>query len=81
LVEKNIKVTLKSGLQARPAAILVQEATNYVSDVYIEKEGRSVNAKSIMGIMGLAIHSGADIKLIIDGSDELEALKTLEKLL
>ncbi|MCE4050360.1 MULTISPECIES: HPr family phosphocarrier protein [Bacillaceae] len=81
MVERDIKVTLKSGLQARPAAIFVQEATNYVSEVYIEKEGRRVNAKSIMGIMGLAIHSGADIKLIIDGSDELEALKTLEKLL
>lgn len=81
MVEKEIVVTLKTGLQARPAAIFVQEASNYLSEVFIEKDGRKVNAKSIMGIMGLAINSGATIKLIIDGSDEMEALKGLSELL
>ncbi|WP_445488089.1 HPr family phosphocarrier protein [Niallia sp. 03133] len=81
MVEKQIKVKLKTGLQARPAAIFVQEATSYLSDVYIEKEGKRVNAKSIMGIMGLAVHSGATIKIITDGSDELEALNKLTELL
>jgi len=81
MVEKEIVVTLKTGLQARPAAIFVQEASNYLSEVFIEKDGRKVNAKSIMGIMGLAINSGATIKLIIDGSDEMEALNGLIELL
>ncbi|GKU83317.1 HPr family phosphocarrier protein [Niallia sp. NCCP-28] len=81
MVEKEIVVTIKTGLQARPAAIFVQEASNYVSEVFIEKDGRKVNAKSIMGIMGLAINSGATIKLIIEGSDEMEALKGLSELL
>lgn len=81
MVEKEIVVTLKSGLQARPAALFVQEASNYVSEVFIEQDGRRVNAKSIMGIMGLAIHSGSTIKLIVDGSDELEALQTLSEFL
>lgn len=81
MVEKEIVVTLKAGLQARPAAIFVQEASNYLSEVFIEKDGRKVNAKSIMGIMGLAINSGATIKLIIDGSDEMEALNGLSELL
>ncbi|PKG23508.1 HPr family phosphocarrier protein [Niallia nealsonii] len=81
MVEKEIVVTLKTGLQARPAAIFVQEASNYLSEVFIEKDGRKVNAKSIMGIMGLAINSGATIKLIIEGSDEMEALKELSELL
>ena len=49
--------------------------------IFIEKEGRRLNAKSIMGIMGLAINSGATIKLIVDGSDEVEALQNLKGLL
>ncbi|MFP3720628.1 HPr family phosphocarrier protein [Niallia circulans] len=81
MVEQEITVDLKSGLQARPAALFVQEASNYLSEVFIEKDGRRVNAKSIMGIMGLAIHSGATIKLIVDGSDEVEALQNLKGLL
>ncbi|MED3790951.1 HPr family phosphocarrier protein [Niallia alba] len=81
MVEQEITVDLKSGLQARPAALFVQEASNYLSEVFIEKDGRRVNAKSIMGIMGLAINSGATIKLIVDGSDEVEALQNLKGLL
>lgn len=81
MVAKEILVKLKSGLQARPAALFVQEASNFMSEVFIEKDGKRVNAKSIMGIMGLAIHSGATITLMVDGSDEMEALQKLEGLL
>jgi len=81
MVEQEVTVTLKKGLQARPAALFVQEASNFISEVFIEKDGRRVNAKSIMGIMGLAINSGATIKLIIEGSDEVEALQSLTALL
>ena len=81
MVEQDITVNLKAGLQARPAALFVQEASNYSSEVFIEKDGKRVNAKSIMGIMGLAINSGAKIKLIVEGSDEVEALQSLRELL
>ncbi|AZV45196.1 HPr family phosphocarrier protein [Peribacillus asahii] len=77
MVEKQIEVQLKTGLQARPAALFVQEANRFNSDVYLEKDGRKVNAKSIMGLMSLAISSGVSVKVIADGKDEQEALESL----
>lgn len=79
MVEKQIEVQLKTGLQARPAALFVQEANRFHSDVYLEKDGRKVNAKSIMGLMSLAIGSGSAVKLIVEGRDEVEALAVLEE--
>ncbi|UOE93743.1 HPr family phosphocarrier protein [Alkalihalobacillus sp. LMS39] len=78
MVEKQMEVKLKTGLQARPAALFVQEANRFVSDIFIEKEGRKVNAKSIMGIMSLAIGKGVTINVIVDGKDEEEAIVALE---
>jgi catabolite repression HPr-like protein len=77
MVEKQVQVKLRTGLQARPAALFVQEANRFSSDVFLEKDGKKVNAKSIMGLMSLAIGSGSTINLIIDGSDEEEALNKL----
>lgn len=77
MVEKTVVVKRKSGLQARPAALFVQEANRYNSDIFIEKEGKKVNAKSIMGIMSLAVGSGREITIIVDGKDEAEALSAL----
>lgn len=77
MVEKQVEVKLKTGLQARPAALFVQEATRFSSDIYIEKEGKKVNAKSIMGLMSLAIGSGSMIKIIADGHDEEKAIEAL----
>jgi catabolite repression HPr-like protein len=79
MVEKQIEVQLKTGLQARPAALFVQEANRFQSEVYLEKDGRKVNAKSIMGLMSLAISSGSSVKIIIEGRDEVEALEALEQ--
>ncbi len=76
-MEKTVIVKRKAGLQARPAALFVQEANKFNSDIYIEKEGRKVNAKSIMGIMSLAVGSGKEITIIVDGKDETEALNAL----
>ncbi|WP_329610121.1 HPr family phosphocarrier protein [Pseudalkalibacillus berkeleyi] len=78
MLEKELKVELKSGLQARPAALFVQEANRFNSDVFLEKDGKKVNAKSIMGIMSLAIASGATVTIMTDGKDEEEALQALE---
>ncbi|MFN7252579.1 MAG: HPr family phosphocarrier protein [Anaerobacillus sp.] len=77
MVEKNVVVNRKSGLQARPAALFVQEANKFNSDIFIGKDGRKVNAKSIMGIMSLAVGSGKEITIITDGKDEVEALSAL----
>ncbi len=78
LVERTVTVQLKTGLQARPAALFVQEANRFASDVFIEKNGKRVNAKSIMGLMSLAVGSGETIVLQADGSDQEDVLNKLE---
>jgi catabolite repression HPr-like protein len=77
MVEKQVEVKLKTGLQARPAALFVQEANRFSADIFLEKDGKRVNAKSIMGLMSLAISSGSVITLIADGPDEKEAIEKL----
>ncbi|MED3646628.1 HPr family phosphocarrier protein [Halalkalibacterium halodurans] len=77
MVEKQVEVKLKTGLQARPAALFVQEANRFISEIFIEKDGKKVNAKSIMGLMSLAIGSGSTITLITEGNDEQEAMEAL----
>lgn len=77
MVKKAVTVKRKSGLQARPAALFVQEANKFGSDIFIEKDGRKVNAKSIMGIMSLAVASGKEITITVDGNDEVNALNAL----
>lgn len=81
MVEKQVEVQLKSGLQARQAALFVQEANRYNSDVYLEKDDKKVNAKSIMGIMSLAISKGTSVKISADGSDEQKAVEALAGLI
>lgn len=77
MVEKQLEVKLRTGLQARPAALFVQEANRFTSDIFVEKDGKKVNAKSIMGLMSLAIHSGSVINLIAEGKDEEKAVAEL----
>lgn len=77
MVENLVKVDLKTGLQARPAAQFVQEANRYSSHLFLEKDGKKVNAKSIMGLMSLAIANGEEVKIIADGPDEQMAMNHL----
>ena len=77
MVERTVTIKLKSGLQARPAAQFVQEANKYQSEIFLTKDGKKVNAKSIMGIMSLALASGSEVVLEADGNDEQEALGAL----
>ncbi|WP_071460763.1 HPr family phosphocarrier protein [Bacillus massilinigeriensis] len=77
MVEKQVQVKLKTGLQARPAALFVQEANRFSSEIFLEKDGKKVNAKSIMGLMSLAVGTGSTVKLIAEGRDEAEALSAL----
>ena len=80
MAERIVEVKLKSGLQARQAALFVQEANRFLADVFLKKEERQVNAKSIMGIMSLAIARGTTITLIAEGIDEEQALESLAAL-
>ncbi|MBM7652070.1 HPr family phosphocarrier protein [Neobacillus cucumis] len=77
MLVKEVEVKLKSGLQARPAALFVQEANRFSADVFLEKDGKKVNAKSIMGLMSLAVGSGVVINIIADGDDEDKAIVAL----
>ncbi|SMO65244.1 HPr family phosphocarrier protein [Melghirimyces algeriensis] len=77
MVEKNVVVNLKAGLHARPAALFVQEANRYSSDIFVKKGVKKVNAKSIMGIMSLAVANRVEITISADGSDAEEAVEAL----
>ncbi|WP_100010485.1 HPr family phosphocarrier protein [Lentibacillus sediminis] len=77
MLEKTVKVELDTGLQARPAAQFVQEANRYGAHLFLEKDGKRVNAKSIMGLMSLAVTSGEEMLIIADGHDEEEAVEHL----
>ena len=78
MLEKSIKPQLDGQLEARPSAMLVQVASQYDSTVYLETEGRRINAKSIMGMMSLAASLGTEIRIITDGSDEEQAMAGME---
>ena len=77
MTEQQVQVKLKSGLQARQAALFVQEANRFQADVYLQKEDKKVNAKSIMGIMSLAISKGSTVIISAEGSDEGQAVEGL----
>lgn len=77
MLAKEVEVKLKTGLQARPAALFVQEANRFSADIFLEKDGKKVNAKSIMGLMSLAVGSGVVINIIADGDDEEKAIHSL----
>ncbi len=78
MIQKSITIQLTSGLEARPVAVLVQKASQHDSTVYIEAEGKKVNAKSIMGMMSLGLNMGEVVTVIADGSDESEAVQNIE---
>ena len=77
----SIKIVNKLGLHARASAKLTQVANQFESDIWIEKNDKKVNAKSIMGIMMLAASKGADIKISTEGVDEKEALDSISALI
>ncbi|PLT28935.1 phosphocarrier protein HPr [Peribacillus deserti] len=81
MAEKSFTVTADTGIHARPATLLVQAAGKFDSEINLEYKGRKVNLKSIMGVMSLGIGQGAEIKITAEGSDEQDALNTLEETL
>ncbi|MCR5716162.1 MAG: HPr family phosphocarrier protein [Lachnospiraceae bacterium] len=81
MTKKSMKIQLENGLEARPVAVLVQTASQYESTIYIECDGKKVNAKSIMGMMSLALDTGEEIVVAADGKDEKDAIDGIEKFL
>jgi phosphocarrier protein len=73
----SIKIINKLGLHARASAKLTQVANQFKSDIWIEKNNKKVNAKSIMGVMMLAASQGSDITITTEGSDEQDALNSI----
>ncbi len=69
------------GLHARPATFFIQKANEYKSSIWIEKEERRVNAKSLLGVLSLGIVKGSTIGIIADGPDEKEAVDSLVDLI
>ena len=74
MVQKNVKIQIPSGLEARPVAVLVQIASKYDSVIYIECGTKKVNAKSIMGMMALGLDTGDEIVVTAEGPDEEAAV-------
>lgn len=81
MTNKSIQIKLENGLEARPVALLVQEASKYESTIYIQSGDKKVNAKSIMGMMSLGLANGEALAVTAEGTDEQEAVDSIEKFL
>ena len=80
MYSKDVMVQNQVGLHARPATFFIQKANDFRSSIWIEKEERRVNAKSLLGILSLGIIGGTQIKIIADGADEQAAVNALVEL-
>lgn len=80
MVSRNVTIKNSVGLYARPATFFIQKANTYKSSIWIQKDDRRVNAKSLLGVLSMAITGGSTVTLIADGPDETEALNGLELL-
>jgi len=81
MVSRNMTISIPSGLEARPIALLVQVASRYDSKILIESGDKTVNAKSIMGMMTLGLSVGESVTVSAEGSDENDAIAEIEKYL
>ena len=77
---KDVTVQNQVGLHARPATFFIQKANEYKSSIWVEKEERRVNAKSLLGVLSLGIVGGTNIKIIADGADEKDSVDDLVRL-
>ena len=77
---KDVVVENQVGLHARPATFFIQKANEFKSSIWVEKEERRANAKSLLGVLSLGIMGGAQIRLIAGGPDEEQAVEALAKL-
>ncbi|MDR0897631.1 MAG: HPr family phosphocarrier protein [Oscillospiraceae bacterium] len=81
MIRKEYTLTGQERLQSRVASLLVQEACKHTARVLIEQSGKTVNAKSMMGVLSLGVPMGKSLTLVIEGEDEQKAARGLEPLL
>lgn len=77
MCSKEVLVQNQVGLHARPATFFIQKANEFKSSIWVEKEERRVNAKSLLGVLSLGIVGGVNIRIIADGADEQQAVDSL----
>ena len=80
MTEKEIVIKNRAGIHARPAALLVKRANEFSSEIFIEKDGEKINAKSIMGILTLGATYNSVLKISAEGSDEEKAVEAIATL-
>ncbi len=80
MFSKEVVVQNQVGLHARPATFFIQKANEFKSSIWIEKDERRVNAKSLLGVLSLGIVGGVNIRIIADGADEQDAVDSLVKM-
>lgn len=81
MLTENVTIKNSVGLHARPATFFIQKANSYKSSIWVEKDDRSVNAKSLLGVLSLGIVNGMTITLVADGADETDAIAGLKELI
>ena len=79
-IKSHVTITNQVGLHARPATFFIQKANEYRCSIWVEKDDRKVNAKSLLGVLSLGIVCGTNINIIADGADEQEAVDNLAEL-
>ena len=80
MISRNVQIMNNVGLHARPATFFIQKANSYKSSIWIEKEDRKVNAKSLLGVLSMGIAKGMTVTLVADGQDESRAIDGLVEL-
>lgn len=81
MINKSTVINNQVGLHARPATFFIQKANEFKSSIWVEKEDRRVNAKSLLGVLSLGIVKGTEVNIIADGPDENEAIDCLIELI
>ncbi|MBI3258108.1 MAG: HPr family phosphocarrier protein [Ignavibacteriae bacterium] len=80
MIQETLIVRNRAGLHTRPAAMLVKLAAKFKSDIYLNRDGYDINAKSIIGVMTLAAEQGSELLLTVEGADEQDAIVELKSL-
>ena len=81
MTQRDVTITNNIGLHARPATFFIQKANSYKSLIWIEKEDRKINAKSLLGVLSLGIAKGMTVTIIAEGKDEVDAVNGLTELI
>lgn len=81
MTQKEVTIVNRGGLHARPATFFIQKANSYKCSIWVVKDERKVNAKSLLGVLSLGIAEGMSVTLVADGEDENKALDGLAELI